>query len=473
MKTKANKGLNRRDFIGLSALGLTGLTILPSYMIKGFRIAPSDRVVMGWIGAGRQALSDMRSFSRVAGVQIVAVADVDSMKQIRFKNRVEAWQEEQGLAPRCDMYERYEEILERTDIDAVEVVTPDHWHALQTIHACQAGKDVYVQKPLSYTIQEALKMKRVAEDCRRVVQVGSQQRSSEEFQKAIELVRNGSIGHIEKIYAKVGDPPTPLDLPEMPIPGNLNWNLWLGPLNDGKIKYHPDLAPPISLDPEENETLWGAWRWYLETGNGYTADWGAHMFDIAQAAIGMDGSGPVEMIPKGYNKTEYMTFKYANGIVMTEQPYLEDNPTAQGIKFIGDDGWIEVGRGYIACSKPRLIPEEIAGTRPMTREQRQAQQQQQQQQQQQARPAPQASQLQFEISPPHMQNFIDCVRSRKDPIAPVQVGCSTAILCCLGNIANELQRPVKWNPATHHFIDDEEASNHRLMQYKYRNPYKL
>ncbi len=483
---KTNKGLNRRDFIGLSALGLTGLTILPSFVMNGRRVAPSDRVVLGYIGAGRQALSDMRGFAGVTGLQIVAVADVDTIKQARFKKQVEEWQKSKGLAPRCDTYERYEEILERSDIDAVEVVTPDHWHALQTIHACQAGKDVYVQKPASYTIQEALKMKKVANDCGRVVQTGSQQRSSAEFQKAIELVQAGAIGHIEKIYAKVGDPPKPLDLPEMPIPGNLNWNLWLGPLNDAKIHYHSDLAPQITLDPVQNETLWGAWRWYRETGNGYTADWGAHMFDIAQAAIGMDGSGPCEIIPKGYKGQPYLTFKYLNGILMTEQPYLEDNPNAQGIKFIGTSGWIEVARGYIACSNPKLIPAEIAGTRPQprtastqqTQQNLQAQQAQQrtaqtQTAQQADRPAPQQAQLQFEISSPHMQNFIDCVRSRKKPIASIEVGCSTAILCCLGNIATELGRPVKWNPATLSFGDDKEAENHRLNEYVYRGPYKL
>ncbi len=154
-------------------------------------------------------------------------------------------------------------------------------------------------------LREALTMTRVANDNKRVVQVGSQQRSSKEFQKAIELVQKGAIGHIEKIYAKVGDPPKPLDLPAMAIPGNLNWNLWLGPLNDDKIVYNSDLAPQITLDPVQNETLWGAWRWYRETGNGYTADWGAHMFDIAQAAIGMDGSAPCEIIPKGYKGQPY------------------------------------------------------------------------------------------------------------------------------------------------------------------------
>jgi len=442
MKKTTNKGLNRRDFLGLSALGLTGLTILPSYVINGIRV-------------------------------VVACCDVDTIKQQRYKKTVEEWQKSKGLAPRCDTYEQYEQLLERKDIDVVEVVTPDHWHALMTIHACQAGKDVYVQKPLSYTIQEALVMTRVANDNKRVVQVGSQQRSSKEFQKAIELVQKGAIGHIEKIYAKVGDPPKPYDLPSMPIPGNLNWNLWLGPLNDDKIHYHSDLAPQITLDPVQNETLWGAWRWYLEMGNGYTADWGAHMFDIAQAAIGMDGSAPCEVIPKGYNGTEYMTFKYKTGVVMTEQPYLDDNPGAQGIKFIGTKGWIEVARGYIACSDASLIPADIAGTRPQPRTQRPAGQAGQQRPPQQQRPAPTREGLQFEISSPHMQDFIDAVRSRKKPIASIEVGCSTAITCCIGNIANELKRPVRWDPATYTFIDDKEACSHRLMNYEYRRPYHL
>lgn len=473
MKKTTNKGLNRRDFLGLSALGLTGLTILPSYVINGVRVAPSDRVLMGTIGLGRQALSDFRGFAGAKGLQVVACCDVDTIKQQRYKKTVEEWQKSLGLAPRCDTYEQYEKLLERKDIDVVEVVTPDHWHALMTIHACQAGKDVYVQKPLSYTIQEALVMTRVANDNKRVVQVGSQQRSSKEFQKAIELVQKGAIGHIEKIYAKVGDPPKPFDLPSMPIPGNLNWNLWLGPLNDDKIHYHSDLAPQITLDPVQNETLWGAWRWYLEMGNGYTADWGAHMFDIAQAAIGMDGSAPCEVIPKGYNGTEYMTFKYKTGVVMTEQPYLDDNPGAQGIKFIGTKGWIEVARGYIGCSDPSLIPAEIAGNRPQPRGQQQQRPAGQARPAQQARPAPTREGLQFEISSPHMQNFIDAVRSRQKPIASIEVGCSTAITCCIGNIANELKRPVRWDPATYTFIDDKEACSHRLMNYEYRRPYHL
>lgn len=173
-----------------------------------------------------------------------------------------------------------------------------------------------------------------------------------------------------------------------------------------------------------------------------------------------------------------MTFKYQTGVVMTEQPYLEDNPGAQGIKFIGTKGWIEVARGYIACSDASLIPKEIAGNRPQPRtpgQQRPAGQARPANAQApaQGRPAPTQAGLQFEISSPHMQNFVDSVRSRQKPVASIEVGCSTAITCCLGNIANELKRPVKWDPATLTFANDAEASEHRLMNYEYRRPYHL
>ena len=445
-KKIAKKEMSRREFFGYSALGLAGLTILPSWtMQNGVRLAPSDRVVLGFIGLGQQGCSDFHSFAGCPGVQVAACSDVDTMKMDRFVGIVKKWQGENKMNQRCDKYEFFEQMLERKDIDAIEIALPDHWHALAAIYSCQAGKDVYCQKPLAYTITEGFAIMRAALDNGRVFQVGSQQRSGKEFQQAIELVRNGGIGHIEKVYSKVGDPPTPLNLPEQAVPANLNFNQWLGPLNDPKVHYHPDLCPPISINPPVNEKLWGAWRWYSETGNGFTADWGAHMFDIAQAALGMDGSGPVEYIPKGYNGTEYLTMKYANGVVMTEQPYREDNKNAQGIQFIGDKGWLKVARGYIECSKPELLKKEEnkvgAG--------------------------------EYEISSPHMQNFIDCVRSRKKTIAPVEVGCSTNTLCCLANIATELKRPVKWDPATLSFIDDKEAENHRLYWYEYRNPYTL
>jgi hypothetical protein len=198
------------------------------------------------------------------------------------------------------------------------------------------------------------------------------------------------------------------------------------------------------------------------------------MFDIAQAAIGMDGSGPTEFIPAGYNGSTYAAMKYQNGIVMTEQPFLEGNDGAQGIKFIGDKGWIEVARGYLACSDKSKVPAELAGQRPLTMEEMKKRWEEMKKQAEKQGNKPKGGMAgSYETSSPHMQNFIDCVRSRENPIAPVEVGCSTNTLCCLANIARELNRPVKWNPATLSFINDKEAAAHRLYEYEYRRPYSL
>ena len=423
-KTLPNESdkMSRRDFLSLSAMGLASLTILPSWKIDGVKVAPSDRVVLGFVGLGQQGCSDFSSFSSCPGVQVAACCDVDSIKRERFRRRVTAWQKSKNMAERCDTYEFYEEMLERTDIDAIEIATPDHWHALIAIDSCDAGKHVYCQKPLAYTITEGLAVQAAAHANGVVFQMGSQQRSSEEFQTAIRLVQERAIGHIDKVHVRVGNPPTPFNLPEM-----------------------SDICPVVKLDPEQNEQLWGAWRWYQETGNGFPADWGAHMYDIVQAALGMDGLGPVEFIPQGYKGAKYAMMKYANGIEMTEQPYREDNPDAQGIKFIGDKGWIKVARGYLECSDPSLIKK---------KEQK-------------------IEKGQYEVSSPHMQNFIDAIRDHKNPIAPVDYGASTNTLCCLFNIARELKRPVRWNPALLSFEGDKEAAAHRLYWYEYRRPYKL
>ena len=446
-QTKKNgHTMSRRDFMSYSALGLASLTILPSWVMPdGTKVAPSDRIVLGFIGLGRQGRSDFRSFASCPGVQVAACCDVDSIKRERFRRDVARWQQQNDMNERCDMYEFYEDLLDRKDIDVVCVATPDHWHALISIDALDAGKDLYLQKPLAYTITEGLAVQTAVRHNGRILQMGSQQRSSAEFQQAIRLVRDGALGHIEKVYVRVGDAPKPLDLPEMPVPANLNFNQWLGPLNDPKIHYHPDLCPPVSLDPPEDEKLWGAWRWYQETGNGYPADWGAHMYDIAQAALGMDGSGPVEYIPQGYKGTEYATMKYANGILMYDHPYREDQPDAKGIQFIGDKGWLKVARGYIEASDKSILNKEEKEVKAG----------------------------QYEVSAPHMQNFLDAIRAHEDPIAPVEYGTSTNTLCCMFNIARELGRPVRWNPATLSFEGDREAAAHRLYWYEYRRPYKL
>jgi len=445
------KTLTRREFLGLSALGLAGLTILPSWAINGVRIPPSDRVVLGFIGLGRQGISDFQSLSACPGVQVAAGSDVDSMKRDRFFKVVSDWKKSANIGGRCETYEIYEDLLNRKDIDAVAIATPDHWHALNTIHACQAKKDVFCQKPLSYTIAESLAMVKAVRDNKRISQVGSQQRSDPEFQKAISLVRSGAIGHIVKVDVRVGDNPIPFDLPQVIVPPNLNFNLWLGPLNSPAVHYNPEICPPLSPETMIEIGDWARWRYYKETGNGFIGDWGAHMFDIAQAALGMDGSGPVEFIPAGYKGTKYHTMKYANGIVMTESPFRDDRPDDKGVRFVGTKGWVKVARGYLECSDPSLLAKA----------------------KQNKKSDMEGTGSDYVESPAHMQNFVDSVRSRQNTIAPVEVGCSTAIVCCLVNIAHELGRPLNWDPATASFVNDREAEAHRLYNYQYRSPYVL
>lgn len=444
MKNQSKK-VTRREFLRFSALGLTSLTILPSWTMNGVRTAPSDRVVMGFIGLGRQGISDFHAFTNCPGVQLAAGCDVDTIKNDRFKKAVNGWQKSKGMPERCDTYEFYEQLLERKDIDAIAIATPDHWHALNVIHSCQAEKDVYCQKPLSYNISESLAVVRAVRHHNRIVQVGSQQRSSKEFQTAISMVRNGSLGHVKEVHVRVGDPPAPFNLEEEVVPSNLNFNQWLGPLNFPEVHYNHAMCPPIAY-PELRETGdWAVWRYYRETGNGFIGDWGAHHFDIAQTALGMDGLTPVEYTPAGYQGAKYATMKYANGQVVSERPFRDDKPDDKGINFIGEKGWLKVARGYIECSDPSLLKKSeqnfAAG--------------------------------EYEVSAPHMQDFINSVRSRKEPIAPVEAGASTNIFFCNVNIAHELGRPVGWDPVTKKYFDDKEAEAHRLYYYSYRNPYKL
>jgi predicted dehydrogenase len=293
---------------------------------------------------------------------------------------------------------------------------------------------------MTFTIKEGQELVKCVRENNRILGIGSQQRSDPNFQNAIKLVQSGAIGTIEKVNAYVGAPPKPYDLPAETVPEDLNWDLWLGSLPT-TIHYNHELNPPIKLDPEEKETIWGAWRWYKEMGGGFTTDWGAHMFDIAQWGLGMDRNGPVEASPIG-DGTEYMSFKYANGVVMSSEPFDEKN--TKGVKFWGTTGWIEVARGYFNASDPKLMPEkkeEVSGP--------------------------------YETKIPHQVDFVAAVREHKDPVVPVEIGHSSCTVCTIGNIACHLQRTVKWDPANQVFLEDTDGAATKLMHYEYRSGFPL
>jgi predicted dehydrogenase len=434
------KQWSRRQFINLTIGSAAGLAVIP-HLTSCKTTAVDTDIKLGFIGLGRQAMFLLKGFMQVPGVKAVAGCDVYGIKRKRFEKRVSEFYAKAGKEVKVETFEKYQDLIARTDINAVVIAVPDHSHAMIAIAACKAGKDVYLEKPMTFTIYEGQQLKKVVRENNRILGIGSQQRSSPEFQHAVKLVQEGAIGKITKVNAYVGAPPKPYDLPEEPLPADLNWDLWLGSL-PMPIHFNNELNPPISLDPPEDEKIWGAWRWYKEMGGGFTTDWGAHMFDIAQWGLGMDKSGPVEISPIG-DGTEFISYKYANGVVMTSEPF--DDKLTKGVKFIGETGWIEVSRGYFNASDPKFNPPASAT----------------------------ADDGPYETRIPHQVNFIEAVKSRKDPVVPVEIGHSSCTVCTLGNIACELKRTIKWNPETETFVDDADGAAAKLLHYQYRAGYNL
>lgn len=441
MSKKNKTQLSRRKFLGTGLLGAASIGVIPQIgMAKDAVPNPKlETLRLGFIGLGRQNNGLMNSFITMPDIEVVAGCDVYDLKRERFKRKADEHYKSQGKTVKVDVYENYHDLLARRDIDAVVIATPDHWHALIAIDACKVNKDIYLEKPLTFTIKEGQELVKAVRANNIVLATGCMQRSYANFQQAVKMAQKGRIGKISKVYACSGGPPKPFDLPKDEIPSGLNWDMWLGPLN-ADIHFNHELNPPISLNPPENEKMWGGWRWYKETGGGLTTDWGAHMFDIAQWGIGMDRNGPIEIIPAGYQDTKFLTFKYANGVVVTEQPF--DEKESRGCKFVGSDGWIEVTRSSYKASDPSLYPV-LADEKDLTGGGGRA----------------------------HHIDFIESVRRRKDPIAPVEIGHSTCVTCTLGNIAYELMRPIKWDPKNEKFVDDTEAEKH--MHRSYRSGYRL
>ena len=326
--------LSRRGFLKTSALGLAGTLVLGSCTNQtgkdskksNLKTNPfGDTINVGAIGLGRQALSVSRGFTKIKNVKITGCADVYADKCTRYANDIGAIYKEMGMESDIKIYDSYESLIADPDIHAVIIATPDHWHAAIAIAALNAGKDVYLEKPLTLTIFEGQELVKAVRNNNRILQVGSQQRSDPAFQHAVKMVQEGKLGKILKIKAKFGAPPTPYDLPRTRIPEGLDWDKWLGPL-PLYVHYNDDMNPPISLNPRKDEHCWGAWRWYRETGGGFTTDWGAHMIDIAQWAIGMDGRGPVKVIPAGVDGAEYRSQYHASS---PELMFVRENSSGE------------------------------------------------------------------------------------------------------------------------------------------------
>ena len=436
-KTKTR--LSRRHFLRRTATATAVAAgfpyILPSSALGlSGTVAPSNRITVGFIGMGRMAKGHLGGFLADKQVQVLAICDVEKYRREAQAARVNDFystQRKDKSYKGCDTYHDFRDICSRPDIDGMVICTPNHWHSLTTIEAVRNGKDVYCEKPLSRSIAETKVMVKAVRRYDRVLQVGSQQRSDTAFRTACELVRNGRIGKVHTVYVNVGGPPGEDYLKPEPVPEGLDWDFWLGPCP--WRPYSPVLAP------SESFAGWAEWRYYRPYAGGGMTDFGAHHFDIAQWGLGMDHSGPVEVHHPDDSDCERLTYVYENGVKMIHGGGI---PKA-AVQWVGDKGWVAVQRGQFLETEPGYLKNEIIGP----------------------------NETRLYHSDNHKNNWLDCIRTRQDPICTVEIGHRTATVCHIGNIAYRLQRSLKWNPVKEEFVNDPEAN--RLLRFPMREPWQL
>ncbi len=425
--------LSRRDFLQRSA-AVGALAAAPLILPSGLRAqpAPSKKITVGLVGAGNIADSHYGPLLGDAGVKVLAVCDVDKERRDAGVARVNR---ESGTND-CRAYADFRELNRRPDIDVVFVLTPDHWHALVAIDAMRNGKDVYVEKPLTLTIAEGRALVAAARKHNRIAQHGTQHRSMKRFHDVAEFVRNGGLGKLERIDCWIPGNNRHVGAtwqPE-PVPAGLDWDMWLGPA---------PWRPYTSLGCHYN------FRFISECAYGQVTNWGAHYLDIGQWALDMDGSGPVEVEGHGEfpstglftNATKVdFTVRYANGVPMHCRTRYEGGGTS---RFVGERGWLDIARDKMSASDPNLLREMQAPNK----------------------------KIQLELSNNHHENFFAAVRSRKKPIADVEIGHRTTTVCNLGQIAMVLGRKLKWDPAKEEFVGDDMAN--RLRTRAMRSPWSL
>jgi predicted dehydrogenase len=442
----------RRSFLKSTLAAGVAPLFLPSH-IWSAETKPNDRLTLGFIGCGKQSQGLLGGFLNKAETQTVAACDVDTSRRENHKKLVEdhyAKATDKDSFKGCKTYGDFRELLARKDIDAVVIATPDHWHALIAIAAAQAGKDIYCEKPLTETIHEAWALVGAVRKNNRVFQTGSMQRSSPEFFTACELVRNGVIGKISRVEAGFGGPARPCDLPEeTPEPG-LDWDMWLGPA--------PQRAYNSVLSPRGVHKHFPAWRDYREYGGGGVTDWGAHHLDITQWGLGADDSGPLEVIPPSdwEQAKSGVKLRYANDV---EVKHVSEN----GVTFYGSDGEIFVNRGKIRVAvkgnqKARFMDK---ADQPALKDQLEALQKE----------FLADPKVKLYASTDHKQDFLDAIKSRKRPIADVEIGARSVTGCHLINLAYYHGQTMKWDPANNNFTGG--TGDPKWLTREYRGSWKV
>ncbi len=422
------KTITRRQFVRMGALAAGAPMLMPSNVLGAD--APSKKITVGFIGTGDHGTQwNLRRYLKQEDARVLAVCDVDSERMQFARDLVN----EQYKNRDCAMTKDFREVLDRKDIDAVMISTPDHWHTLISVMAIRAGKDVQCEKP-TLTIDEGKVLIETVRKHGKVFQTSTEDRSLPMYHRMAELVRNGRVGKLTRIEVILPKQPNgPGNPTPQPVPPELDYEMWLGP------------APAA---PYTKDRVHFNFRWIQDYSGGIICDWGTHLFDTAQWANNTERSGPVEVEGTGtfwdgglYNTVkEYdVTYRYANGVVMTCRP---GNPS---IKFIGTEGWVgNTGwTGKVEASSDKILNAVIG---------------------------PEEVHLYTNPAGEH-RDFLDCVKSRKDPYFPVDIGHRVATVCHLANLAIQLGRKLKWDPQTERFINDAEAE--ALCSRPMRSPWKL
>ena len=424
------------------------LTVAAPYVLTSVALGAqkrppaSDRIVTGHIGVGGLGIGyHLRYFLAQPDVQVAAVCDVDARHRERARKAAD---QRTGAKSKVAAFGDFRQLLDRRDVDAVIIATPDHWHALPAVGACQAGKDVYCEKPLALTIDEGKAMVQAAQRYGRITQTGTQQRSSGHFRQVCEWVRNGRIGHVHTCRTSVtGNPGRAHEAPRKP-PKHLDWDFWLG------------AAPWTEYVPSRCH---GSFRWYRDYSGGKLTDWGVHLNDIIQWGMGTDHTGPVLVEGKGqmaldnaqYEWPDRMEVRYEfekpDFTLYYHQPDIPDEPRrSHGMKFYGTRGAIFVDRSGFQChdkgGHPREPLEPTA-----------------------------AGEVHLFRSPGHQRHWLDCVKSRQQTFDPWEIGHRSTTLSHLGNISYLLGRPVRWDPKKQLIPGDDVAN--RMLSRPYRAPWCL
>ena len=451
--------MKRRKFIGKTALGTFASVGLPSIVPASVfgKNAPSNKINIGQIGCGRIARShDLIDTMAYDVANVMAVCDLDSKRMKDAKELVDKfYQEKKGKInyEGTKVYGDYREMIMDKDIDAVLISTPDHWHAQPAMEAAIAGKDIYLQKPTSLTVKEGRQLVNAVQKNKVILQVGTQQRAMLQFRIAAELVRNGRIGNLHTVKIGLpGDPSGPEAL-AMPIPENLNFDMWLG--STPEVPY-----TEIGVHPQEGYGRPG-WLRHENYGAGMITGWGQHHYDSAAWGMNTEMVGPISVqaiadFPKSGLWNVHGDFmvkhEYDNGIsVLTSGGY------PNGIKYEGSEGWIFVSRGaYVASSSDPIAKEKskkaLDASDPKILE---------------SKIGPNETHL-YKIDDQH-GNWLDCIQSRKDPISPVDMGHMACVVCLISHIAMKIPRKLHWNSKAERFINDDQAN--ALLTRSQRKPY--